>query len=178
MSADIPALGIEGAIRMGVYRALREHTDLAYRSRDPIHAPDAESVILTGLLNGMITVADVSPPLEARHFRDPFRRDLFRAVVEIDRQGLELSRGLVEAVLRSDGHLDYQGAGATDELVMLWDRCVILSRPRLQQAAAKVVEMWRRRRVLDFLRRVTAELESGATAAATVAQLHGAEVPA
>jgi hypothetical protein len=121
----------------------------------------AESEIGAALVCGGITVGDV-PGLDAKHIEHPFHRVVFEVAhkAPVDSDG-SLSIEFLENELRSRGHK----GDLRLWLLVIRDEIPFRGRESCLAAAARLRELWRRRRILIRLLEIEGKLRIDAMSA-------------
>ena len=140
---------IESAIREASLSFTRESALPA--PQDPL----AEMEVTAAILNGNVTLTDL-PGLRAAHFVHPIRREAMSLAARVDVTNLDT----VAAALREEN-------GFVGDL-LAWlqvarDSVSWRGRRSCLDAAGRIREMHRRRRIIDRLERICLGLQSGAS---------------
>jgi hypothetical protein len=141
-----------------IIREIRTNAILGPPSVEPIPPPcdrNAEDEVSSALVGGSITIADV-PGLHPKHFTHPFHAAILEvsAICPRESDGT-LSLAFLENELRNRGY-----KGPLDVwLLRLRDELPFYGRDSVLRAATRVRELWRRRRLIERLRRMITALQ-------------------
>lgn len=120
----------------------------------PPAAVDAEAEVISALLEGHCSVADLAP-LEAQHFYGRFHREVFEAISLLGPKALDLD---VLARLLTDRGI---AGPVRDELEQLRDAQPFASAERLCQHVRTILDRWRERQFLALLQCIDLEVRTG-----------------
>ena len=115
---------------------------------------DAEAEVLSALLEGHCSVADLAP-LEARHFFGRFHSEVFEALTLLSDRASDLES--VAELLTDRGIV----GPVVDELEQLRDAQPFASSDRLCQHVRTILDRWRERRFLELLGSIDLEVRTG-----------------
>lgn len=131
---------------------------------------DAEQEICSAVLCGQVAPGDLSP-LVGKHFYGRLFGFIFIAADAVLAAGLEFTVEHVEIALREQG---FDGPEVHRELIQTRDTTPFVVRSILDRQAERVIDLWRRRQLIETMQRVDAELRVGAISFRDAAlALHG-----
>jgi hypothetical protein len=125
--------------------------------RPPPGDAAAEQILLAAVLNGEHKPADF-PGLGAEHFSEPIRGACWGMACAMVTAGHEPRLEPILTALQEQG---FAGPIA-DHLLRIRDKSPSVALIDLREYAARVVELWRRRRLLECMGQLRAELQCGA----------------
>jgi len=118
----------------------------------------AEQILIAAVLNGEHKPAEF-PQLEADHFSEPLRRAVWSMAGALVEAG---HKPQLEPILKALQEQGFAGRIA-EHLVCMRNKSPSVALLDLREYAARVTELWRRRRMIECLAQVAVELRCGAT---------------